>query len=181
MRNYSDTICIICREEMASEPAVPGGRATESTQQIKKLPCDHIFHKSCLRSWFQRQQTCPTCRTSILRLNPNGHVHGAPAAGAAVPPQAQAQQQQQQGGAAAAPGANIPGGPNPNINAQSSQPINPFARTSSSTNVPASSSSQQIPTAPQIDIFNSSMFHQQFTLPPFCKINFFLMFTQTFC
>jgi hypothetical protein len=25
------------------------------------------------------------------------------------------------------------------------------------------------------------MFHQQFTLPPFCKINFFLMFTQTFC
>lgn len=23
---------------------------------------------SCLRSWFQRQQTCPTCRTPILRL-----------------------------------------------------------------------------------------------------------------
>lgn len=33
----------------------------------KKLPCNHIFHTSCLRSWFQRQQTCPTCRLNILR------------------------------------------------------------------------------------------------------------------
>lgn len=33
----------------------------------KKLPCGHIFHTSCLRSWFQRQQTCPTCRLNILR------------------------------------------------------------------------------------------------------------------
>lgn len=33
----------------------------------KKLPCGHIFHTPCLRSWFQRQQTCPTCRLNILR------------------------------------------------------------------------------------------------------------------
>lgn len=33
----------------------------------KKLPCGHIFHTLCLRSWFQRQQTCPTCRLNILR------------------------------------------------------------------------------------------------------------------
>lgn len=33
----------------------------------KKLPCGHIFHTACLRSWFQRQQTCPTCRLNILR------------------------------------------------------------------------------------------------------------------
>lgn len=33
----------------------------------KKLPCGHIFHTPCLRSWFQRQQTCPTCRLEILR------------------------------------------------------------------------------------------------------------------
>lgn len=35
-----DNVCIICREEMV------GGGA-------KKLPCNHIFHASCLRSWFQ--------------------------------------------------------------------------------------------------------------------------------
>lgn len=44
----------------------------------KKLPCGHIFHTPCLRSWFQRQQTCPTCRLNILRApvsadqNPGG-------------------------------------------------------------------------------------------------------------
>ncbi len=47
---------------------VPAG--TSGSNSIKKLPCDHIFHRNCLRSWFQRQQTCPTCRTSILRFNP---------------------------------------------------------------------------------------------------------------
>lgn len=26
----------------------------------KKLPCGHIFHFHCLRSWLERQQTCPT-------------------------------------------------------------------------------------------------------------------------
>ncbi|KAF7487945.1 E3 ubiquitin-protein ligase synoviolin [Sarcoptes scabiei] len=50
-----DNICIICRENMS-------GNGT-----CKKLPCNHIFHTSCLRSWFQRQQTCPTCRMNILR------------------------------------------------------------------------------------------------------------------
>ncbi|GAB0091902.1 E3 ubiquitin-protein ligase HRD1 [Sergentomyia squamirostris] len=49
----SDNICIICREDMVSHS--------------KKLPCGHIFHTACLRSWFQRQQTCPTCRLNILR------------------------------------------------------------------------------------------------------------------
>jgi len=50
----NDNTCIICREEM-----VPGPSA-------KKLPCGHIFHAACLRSWFQRQQTCPTCRLDVL-------------------------------------------------------------------------------------------------------------------
>ncbi|XP_067119818.1 E3 ubiquitin-protein ligase synoviolin A [Centruroides vittatus] len=51
-----DNVCIICREEMT------GGGSS------KKLPCNHIFHATCLRSWFQRQQTCPTCRMDVLRV-----------------------------------------------------------------------------------------------------------------
>ena len=43
LANYSDTICIICREEMSN--ATAGGHENSATQQIKKLPCDHIFHK----------------------------------------------------------------------------------------------------------------------------------------
>lgn len=48
----TDSVCIVCREDM-----IDGA---------KKLPCNHIFHTGCLRSWFQRQQTCPTCRLKIL-------------------------------------------------------------------------------------------------------------------
>ncbi|CAB3398291.1 unnamed protein product [Caenorhabditis bovis] len=48
-----DATCIICREEMTAE------------SRPKRLPCSHVFHTHCLRSWFQRQQTCPTCRTDI--------------------------------------------------------------------------------------------------------------------
>lgn len=99
-----DNVCIICREEM-----IGNGTA-------KKLPCNHIFHVSCLRSWFQRQQTCPTCRMNILDQsannrqqpanNANGNAANA-AAGTAAQPAAGApanqppgnQQQQQQPGA----------------------------------------------------------------------------------
>uniref|UniRef100_T1KFH9 RING-type E3 ubiquitin transferase n=1 Tax=Tetranychus urticae TaxID=32264 RepID=T1KFH9_TETUR len=51
----NDNVCIICREEMTGNGSA------------KKLPCNHIFHVSCLRSWFQRQQTCPTCRMDVLQ------------------------------------------------------------------------------------------------------------------
>ncbi|XP_075222748.1 septin interacting protein 3 [Lycorma delicatula] len=98
----ADNVCIICREEMLTAS--------------KKLPCNHIFHTSCLRSWFQRQQTCPTCRLNILRTPgsppPN---RGAPAQPAPVrvdqrppftfpwpPPPPQAQQHPGQAGGAAA-------------------------------------------------------------------------------
>ncbi|XP_026314914.1 E3 ubiquitin-protein ligase synoviolin [Hyposmocoma kahamanoa] len=62
----ADNECIICREEMHTG--------------AKKLPCNHIFHAACLRLWFQRQQTCPTCRLNVLRAPapepiPNAPVH----------------------------------------------------------------------------------------------------------
>jgi E3 ubiquitin-protein ligase synoviolin len=56
----SDRTCIICREELVSAghdlPAHPDGPNTTP----KKLPCGHIFHFYCLRSWLERQQSCPT-------------------------------------------------------------------------------------------------------------------------
>lgn len=71
-----DNVCIICREDMLAT--------------CKKLPCNHIFHTSCLRSWFQRQQTCPTCRMDVLRMN-----RPEPATPQQQPQQQQQQQQQQ--------------------------------------------------------------------------------------
>ncbi|KAM0731892.1 E3 ubiquitin-protein ligase HRD1 [Formica fusca] len=85
----ADNVCIICREEMVAAS--------------KKLPCNHIFHTACLRSWFQRQQTCPTCRLNILRPTPNNappRQQNPPQPGPQAPPQPPQ-----------APGGNPPIGP----------------------------------------------------------------------
>ncbi|KAI8378430.1 hypothetical protein BD560DRAFT_390366 [Blakeslea trispora] len=81
----NDTTCIICREEM--QPTDPQTLADEeelnpeaaahreqNLDQPKKLPCGHIFHFHCLRSWLERQQTCPTCRRSVLADTNNQNI-----------------------------------------------------------------------------------------------------------
>lgn len=42
--------CAICWDEMKS---------------ARKLPCSHLFHDSCLRSWLEQDTSCPTCRTGL--------------------------------------------------------------------------------------------------------------------
>ena len=71
-----ENTCIICREEMRVWQAPAQHQAAEGQQRIrsppderqrpKKLPCGHILHFGCLRSWLERQQVCPTCRRSVL-------------------------------------------------------------------------------------------------------------------
>lgn len=71
LSNLSDRTCIICRDEMVHPsgtqgPEDAGGQAPAPVPQEgpnttpKKLPCGHIFHFHCLRSWLERQQSCPT-------------------------------------------------------------------------------------------------------------------------
>ncbi|MGH0183274.1 UNVERIFIED_CONTAM: hypothetical protein FKN15_011318 [Acipenser sinensis] len=83
-----DNVCIICREEML--------------MGAKRLPCNHIFHSSCLRSWFQRQQTCPTCRMDVLRAALPNQTQAPPPAQQPAPPPPQHQP--------APPPANMPQG-----------------------------------------------------------------------
>jgi len=65
MTAMSDRTCIICREEMLLQrPGTPAAEGPNMTP--KKLPCGHIFHFYCLRSWLERQQSCPTCRRTVL-------------------------------------------------------------------------------------------------------------------
>ncbi|KAL2854249.1 hypothetical protein BJY01DRAFT_205756 [Aspergillus pseudoustus] len=64
-----EEVCIICREEMSHWQTQPGeGAATRVSERLrpKKLPCGHILHFSCLRSWLERQQNCPTCRRPVI-------------------------------------------------------------------------------------------------------------------
>lgn len=67
-----EDVCIICREVMhASQPLREAHDVVgEERFQPKKLPCGHILHCTCLRSWLERQQNCPTCRAPVLVSNP---------------------------------------------------------------------------------------------------------------
>uniref|UniRef100_A0A8C5R6Z4 RING-type E3 ubiquitin transferase n=1 Tax=Leptobrachium leishanense TaxID=445787 RepID=A0A8C5R6Z4_9ANUR len=87
-----DNVCIICREEMVTG--------------AKRLPCNHIFHTSCLRSWFQRQQTCPTCRMDVLRAS----LPTPPQTNADQPDQAQQHQAPPQNTPIIPPQPNFPPG-----------------------------------------------------------------------
>ncbi|KAJ1840612.1 E3 ubiquitin-protein ligase hrd1, partial [Coemansia sp. RSA 486] len=76
----NDTTCIICREEMAGPTQEQADLWNSARQEghapllsgdtPKKLPCCHVFHFNCLRNWLERQQSCPTCRQSVLDDTP---------------------------------------------------------------------------------------------------------------
>ena len=75
-----DATCIICRDDMTS---------------AKKLPCGHIYHHHCLRTWLETQETCPYCRAAIVPGRAPAEAAGpaaaaAAAAAVAAPPQAAA-------------------------------------------------------------------------------------------
>ncbi|KGO76106.1 Zinc finger, RING-type [Penicillium italicum] len=89
-----EDVCIICREEMipvqpaqpqpaANAAGEPAPQPATETQRIpdrlrpKKLPCGHILHFSCLRSWLERQQNCPTCRRPVVTAQQTRGAAGA--------------------------------------------------------------------------------------------------------
>ncbi|GBP31942.1 E3 ubiquitin-protein ligase AMFR [Eumeta japonica] len=48
--------CAICWDQMES---------------ARKLPCQHLFHNSCLSLWLQQDASCPTCRRELPSWGPS--------------------------------------------------------------------------------------------------------------
>ena len=44
---FKEDECAICRDPMES---------------ARILPCGHLYHSACLRSWLERDFSCPSCR-----------------------------------------------------------------------------------------------------------------------
>jgi len=45
--------CAICQDEF------------EERMMVSNMPCDHLFHKSCLEYWLKINGNCPTCRMRV--------------------------------------------------------------------------------------------------------------------
>lgn len=126
-----EEVCIICREEMrpwptnnqrtgqagtgtgenGQTPARPATSSVDERSRPKKLPCGHILHFGCLRSWLERQQICPTCRRPVMVTSRITVAPANPAAAnqANVPPMGRIEPNQQPP-PAAQPGAAQEGG-----------------------------------------------------------------------
>ena len=37
-------------------------------ETVCKTPCNHLFHPQCTTTWFEKQKTCPLCRTNCLLI-----------------------------------------------------------------------------------------------------------------
>lgn len=45
--------CVVCRDH------------NDETSSVV-MPCGHVFHENCLKSWIMQKQTCPICNQSLF-------------------------------------------------------------------------------------------------------------------
>ncbi|KAK1277285.1 E3 ubiquitin-protein ligase RHA2A [Acorus gramineus] len=57
--------CVVCLCEM------------EEGDEIRKLNCEHLFHRVCLDKWFEhRRSTCPLCRGNLVSQEAEARIVG---------------------------------------------------------------------------------------------------------
>merc|ERR1712227_287648 len=52
----SDKSCSICMDNFSKE-------------EILTLPCFHIFHYKCVKTWFEKEHHCPECRADARKFS----------------------------------------------------------------------------------------------------------------
>ncbi|ODQ68497.1 hypothetical protein NADFUDRAFT_81444 [Nadsonia fulvescens var. elongata DSM 6958] len=72
--------CVVCLDELATaETTADVGSPLEL---VARLPCGHLFHNFCIKTWSERTNSCPACREAfnvieIIDLKSSHPTHGA--------------------------------------------------------------------------------------------------------
>jgi len=59
----SFTLKYKCKEQNTSCPICFDGVQLE--EEVRRLPCLHVFHTDCVDSWLQKRGFCPKCRKNL--------------------------------------------------------------------------------------------------------------------
>lgn len=43
---------------------------SQNESDVRKLPCNHLFHEKCIFPWLKSNATCPVCRLRMPNANP---------------------------------------------------------------------------------------------------------------
>ena len=65
LNSKSDENCVVCLEEFMIG------------EELKELPCNHMYHKDCILTWLGHRNTCPLCKGELARDTqeaPQGNV-----------------------------------------------------------------------------------------------------------
>ena len=63
LRNLNEDNCPICHEKY------------EYGKTCKELPCNHIFHSTCIRRWLSTHNTCPLCKYKVPTDDQNYEIY----------------------------------------------------------------------------------------------------------
>lgn len=54
--------CAVCLNNLEK-----GSLLLQLDDIIRSLPCQHMFHNSCIKAWFKKKSICPLCRMDIKK------------------------------------------------------------------------------------------------------------------
>ncbi|RWV85441.1 hypothetical protein GW17_00052768 [Ensete ventricosum] len=40
--------------------------------EVGRLPCEHLYHATCVEQWLRQKNWCPICKSSALRSRKSG-------------------------------------------------------------------------------------------------------------